>query len=84
MFLKSKYQDFVKKLEQQMLDEKQESIVVIGLADEQSLLGEGTNRGGCANGASSCDGSVNTKSCINANDNNCRLSINKKVCSLGQ
>ena len=74
----SKFNQFVAKIEQKMLDSNQESMILTGSEGEE--LG-GNNSRRCTNKAAACDSSINDRKCTNGNSNGCDGSINGK-CTL--
>ncbi|HAH38466.1 MAG TPA: hypothetical protein DEQ87_06995 [Algoriphagus sp.] len=78
MDTKSKFTNFVAKLEQKMLDSNQESMVLLGIQGEEI----GGSNGSCTNGVAACSGSINNRKCTNSNDTGCTGSINSRTCNI--
>jgi hypothetical protein len=74
----SKFSAFLASLEQQMLDESQESLIVFH-TENDSLIGGAANKF-CSNESASCDGSRN-KGCSNKNSSGCTGTVNSRGCA---
>lgn len=73
----TQFSKFVAKLEQKMLDSSQESMILLGINEEEL----GGSNGKCTNKSSTCNSSINDRKCTNGNSSGCSGSMNNR-CSV--
>ncbi len=77
---KTNYSNFIEKLERNLADNCQESLILTNFSEQnQGGLFIGVNDSRCVNGSSACNGSINDSRCSNGS---CDNSINGRKCTV--
>lgn len=76
---KTKFLNFIEKLENNMVNNNEESLILTNFSEQQygGLIGVNDSR--CVNGSSACNGSINDSRCSNGS---CDNSINGRKCTV--
>ncbi|WP_294200453.1 hypothetical protein [uncultured Chryseobacterium sp.] len=74
----TKFSSFIAKLERNMIDNNQESLVLTNFAEQSQGGFIGINDSRCINATATCQGSINDYKCSNGN---CDSSMNGKKCT---
>ncbi|MFZ4927509.1 hypothetical protein [Chryseobacterium sp. Mn2064] len=75
----TKFSNFIEKLERNLTDNSQESLILTNFSDQSQGGFIGVNDSRCINGSSACNGSINDSRCSNGN---CDNSINGRKCTV--
>lgn len=74
----TRFSNFIAKLERNMIDNNQESMILTSFIEQSQGGFIGVNESRCINGTTSCQGSINDSRCSNGN---CDSSINGRKCT---
>lgn len=74
----TKFSNFIAKLERNMIDNNQESMILTSFVEQSQGGFVGVNDSRCINSSASCQGSINDSRCSNGN---CDSSINGRKCT---